>query len=88
MLAAGGYAIQQDQQKILGRMVHVVSCCNRFGVPDRYLNYYPILMRRYFAPRVAGLSSDTLDVSGWHKMLAEHHSFVQQGRVATNPGNG
>lgn len=48
MLVAGDYAIQQDQQRILGRIVHVVSCYNCLGFPDRYLNYYPTLMRRYF----------------------------------------
>jgi hypothetical protein len=88
MLAAGGYAIQQDQQKILGRIVHVASCYNRFGVPDRYLDHYPMVMRRYFGPCGVDLSFDTPDVSGPHKMLAEHHSFVQQGRVATDSGYG
>lgn len=50
MLVVDGHAIQQDQQKMLGRIVHVVSCYNRLGVPDKYLDYYPTLMRRYFAP--------------------------------------
>lgn len=50
MLVAGGYAIQQDQQKILGRIVHVVPCYSCLGVPDKYLGYYPTLTRRYLGP--------------------------------------
>ena len=47
-ILVAGYAIQQDQQRILGRIVHVVSCYNCLDFPDKYLNHFPTLMRRYF----------------------------------------